>query len=256
MYYRFLIAAAILIGLYLLIRWFVRTPPETVARILRRALWIGGIGLLLLLAVTGRLHWLFALLASLLPLGRRLLPLLRFLPLIQQLLARYRVARPGQGGPAPGRTSQIEARFVRMTLNHDTGELEGEVLEGHFKGQRLSELTREELVSLWRECRSVDPESARLIQAYLDSVHGEEWHEQAGASSQSGAAPGNGAMSREEAAEILGVAPDAGREEIVAAHRRLMQKLHPDRGGSTYLAAKINQAKDVLLGESGTASHY
>ncbi|HFD91737.1 MAG TPA: molecular chaperone DnaJ [Gammaproteobacteria bacterium] len=252
MYFRFLIAVAILVALYVLLRWFQRTPPETVARVLRRAMWIGGIGLLLLLAATGRLSWLFALFASLLPLLRRLYPLLRFLPLIGQYLGRQRASRTARGGASPGRTSQIEARFVRMTLNHDTGELEGEVLEGHFQGRRLSELTQEQLVSLWRECRAADPESARLIQAYLDSVHGEGWHEQAGASSQTGASSGNGAMSREEAAEILGLSPDASRDEIIAAHRRLMQKLHPDRGGSTYLAAKINQAKDVLLGDGNT----
>lgn len=249
MYFRFLVAIAILVALFILLRWFQRTPPERVARVLRRALWIGGIGLVLFLAATGRLHWLFALFASLLPLGRRLLPLLRYLPILGQLLARYRTARPSQSGPSPGRTSQIEARFVRMTLNHDTGELEGEVLEGQFQGRCLSELTQEQLVALWRECRSADHESARLIQAYLDSVHGQDWHEKAGASSQTGASSANGAMSRKEAAEILGVSPNASRDEIIAAHRRLMQKLHPDRGGSTYLAAKINEAKEVLLKE-------
>jgi len=249
LYFRFLIAIAVLVALFILLRWFQRTPPETVARILRRALWIGGIGLVLFLATTGRLHWLFALFASLLPLGRRLLPLLRYLPILGQLMARYRASRSPQGGASPGKTSQIEARFVRMTLNHDTGELEGEVLEGQFQGRRLSELSQAQLVALWHECQPVDAESARLIQAYLDSVYGQDWHEEAGASSRSGTSPGNGAMSCEEAAEILGLSSDAGREEIIAAHRRLMQKLHPDRGGSTYLAAKINQAKDVLLNE-------
>lgn len=54
-------------------------------------------------------------------------------------------------------------------------------------------------------------------------------------------------MSRQEAAEILGVDIDASVDDIRLAHKRLMQKIHPDRGGSEPLAKQINQAKDVLL---------
>ncbi len=249
---RLVIVVAALGLLFLFLRWFLRTPPERVAAGLRRILlWMAVIGVLYL-AVTGRLHWLFGLLASLAPFARRLLPLLRYLPILRQILARYRPV-PGAGPSGPGagagRSSQVETRFVRMTLDHDSGEIEGLVLEGTYKGRRLSELTLQELVALWRECMAADQESARLVQAYLDNVHGPEWREQAGAGSQEQAAPGSTAMSREEAFEILGLEPGASREEIIAAHRRLMQKLHPDRGGSTYLAAKINQAKDLLLEE-------
>ena len=55
-------------------------------------------------------------------------------------------------------------------------------------------------------------------------------------------------MTREEAMEILGLKEGATREDVVKAHRRMMQKVHPDRGGSDYLASQINKAKDTLLG--------
>jgi hypothetical protein len=127
--------------------------------------------------------------------------------------------------------------------------MNGVVLEGTFAGKQLHELDLEDLVKLFRECRMADEESAALIQAYLDRVHGEGWRAKAGARTDYRPPPGAGKMTREEACQVLGLAPGASREEIIEAHRRLMQKLHPDRGGSDYLAAMINQAKDMLLGK-------
>ena len=88
-----------------------------------------------------------------------------------------------------------------------------------------------------------------MLEAYLDRMHGDAWRDAADAAGGSTPPPAGGAMAEGEAREILGVGPEATREEIVDAHRRLMQKVHPDRGGSTYLAAMINQAKQMLLGE-------
>jgi len=131
-----------------------------------------------------------------------------------------------------------------MTLDHASGEIGGEVRAGPYAGQPLEALDRQQLRELLGHYQRHDQESAQLLQAYLERVHGEFTGEEPRRES----IPVGGRMSREEAYQVLGLDPAARREEIVAAHRRLMQKLHPDRGGSDYLAAKINQAKDVLLG--------
>ena len=99
-------------------------------------------------------------------------------------------------------------------------------------------------------CRVDDPQSVQLLEAYLDRTHGDSWRgpdESGGGTGGTERATG-GKMTVAEAREILGVDESASRDEIIDAHRRLMQKMHPDRGGSTYLASKINQAKDVLIG--------
>ena len=153
-------------------------------------------------------------------------------------------------GPTPGQTSEISTRFLRMTLDHDSGEMHGEVLMGRFSGRRLDELELEQLVALWQDCRRDDAQSAAVLEAYLDRAHGEAWREMAGIGSGEGAAAAaGGAMTRDEAYNILGLEPGATAEAIREAHRRLMRQVHPDHGGSNYLAAKINEAKDLLLAE-------
>ena len=134
-----------------------------------------------------------------------------------------------------------------MVLDHDTGEMHGDVLEGTKKGRRLAELSFEELLELLDECRRADTDSVPLLESYLDRAYGDSWREPGDAGT--GGDGSTASMSAAEAYEVLGLEQGATHEQIVEAHRRLMQKLHPDRGGSTYLAARINQAKDVLLGE-------
>jgi DnaJ-domain-containing protein 1 len=129
--------------------------------------------------------------------------------------------------------------------------MSGEVLEGRFAGRRLDDLELDELVELWRECQGTDRQSAALLEAYLDRSQGEAWREAAGAAASgedAGAGGDGGAMSQDEAYSILGLEAGASKDEVREAHRRLVQKVHPDHGGSNYLAAKINQAKDLLLG--------
>lgn len=227
---------------------FLHASPGRVATQLKRLAIYVGVALLIFLAATGRLHWLFALIGSIAAVIPRLLPLLRFLPILQWL-QRVGARRPaGSRGNAPphaaAQTSEVKTRFVNMTLNHDSGELDGEVIDGRFKGQRLSTMSREAIVQLYQECLAHDNESAALIETYLDRIHGDSWRND---QRERTTTAHSHAMSREEALGILGLAENPSREDVLDAHRRLMQKMHPDRGGSSYLAAKINQAKDVLL---------
>ncbi|MFQ5775021.1 MAG: DnaJ domain-containing protein [Kiloniellaceae bacterium] len=233
----FILGICLLAGFVLLARWFVTAEPK---KVVSAARWVAaGAGLM----VGGYLLWG----------GRHALAAL-VVPMLLPLLLRYRALwnrLKAAQGPQPGQASEVGTRFLKMTLDHDTGVMSGVVLEGRFRGRALEELDLEDLVELWREFRASDAQSAAVLEAYLDRTQGEAWREvaaQGAASGAGGPAPG-GAMTREEAHEILGLAPGASQEEIREAHRRLMQKLHPDHGGSNYLAAKINQAKDLLLGD-------
>ena len=142
----------------------------------------------------------------------------------------------------------MTTEHLEVELDHDTGDIRGRVLKGFFAGRLLEDLKPVELAHLWQDCRFADPQSAQIIEAYLDRLH-PSWREDlARAEGEHGSGP-EGRMTREQALEILGLAPGATEADIRRAHRELMMKLHPDHGGSTYLAAKINEAKDVLLGK-------
>ncbi len=223
---------AILCGLLLLGYLFVNADPT---RLARTAKWTGiAVAALVVLA-------LFVLTE-----GRALFfltPLLALLPALRRLRSMFN----GFGGPSTTRSSTVDTPFVRMSLDHDTGTMAGTVLQGRFAGMRIDELGRADLLALLRECRTQDEEGARLIEAYLDrsdpgwrdELHGE----------QAGPAPNRASsdVTVEEAYAILGLRPGADAEAIKAAHHRLMKQLHPDHGGTDYLATKINRARDVLL---------
>jgi hypothetical protein len=153
----------------------------------------------------------------------------------------------GRARPAGAQKSSARSAMFEMHLDHATGELTGNVLAGPLEGRPLETLTRSECLGLYMAALSDDPDGARLLETYLDRRFA-GWRETAqGQSEAGGGLGGSGSMSAQEAYQILGLAPGAGSEEIARAHRILMKKLHPDHGGSTSLAARVNQAKDVLL---------
>ncbi len=233
---------ALLVAVLLFISWYKRAPSGQQKRIRGRTLLFGGVGIVLLLLVTGHLNPIIALVVAALAIGQRVLAVAS----MANMFKGFRNSMKGAAGPSAGGASDVETRFLRMSLNHDTGAMDGVVLEGASRSRRLSELALDDLLDLLAVCRAQDAQSATVLETYLDRVHGDGWRD----ASHGGDARHGGETSRmspAEAREILGIEADASREEIIEAHRRLMQKNHPDRGGSTYLAAKINQAKEILI---------
>jgi len=234
------LGVAVLLVLFLLGRAFVNADPAALARGVRWGAIVLGVLLLVLLVVTEQL-------------GPALVLTGGFLTVALRGRAFWQHFRRASG-PPPGQTSEVETDTLRMTLDHDSGTMRGTVRRGPHQGRRLNELSLQELIALWRECRAEDEASAKLLETYLDRT-APDWRSGHGGRSDEGGEAGRrsgggrrttAAMTREEAFEILGLTQGATGEEIKAAHRRLMLKLHPDHGGSTYLAARINQAKDLL----------
>lgn len=222
-----LVLAAVALGLFLLLRAFLTAPPASLARGIKMA---GGLALLaaaLGLLLAGQIGFALPLAGlGLLLLGR---------------------ARRGSGRHSGGQQSHVRSAGLEMMLDHDTGEMDGRILAGRHEGRLLSELDRDGLFELASDFQG-DADSLRLLEAYLDRAH-PGWREDVDMDTgeRASAPAGSGPMSPEEAYEILGLQPGASQAEVRQAHRRLMKQVHPDRGGSAALAAKINEAKDRLL---------
>jgi hypothetical protein len=231
-----LLALVLLAAIAFGIAWFLRTSPSTAARVLRPILVVlGGIGVGGLLIVAVRF------LPGLLP---ELFGLAGFV--IAALIARAARHRSSGGFSSPGKGQRTEVRtaFLQAWIDHASGDVGGTVLSGRFVGRTLDSLADSELLDLHAEC-AADADSLKVLEAYLDRRLGADWQ------STRKTPPPRGPrtdMTREEALAVLGLAEGASADEIRAAHRRLIQRMHPDVGGSADLAARINRAKDVLLG--------
>lgn len=226
-----------LLAVFLSYKWINKQPPN------KRWQWLVllvGIVLLVLVA-TGRMHWLFALIGAMIPALQRLIGLAMYVPSLRRAFRTF-----GSNKPSTGNTSEVETTYLKMQLDHDTGNLNGIVKTGTFSGQTLESLSLAQLQSLYVEYCQLDEDSKLLLQNYIDRTHGTDWHaeDEPSGHTEEGI---SSALSVEEAYAILGLDEGADKDAIISAHKSLMQKLHPDRGGSSYLATKINQAKDLLL---------
>jgi DnaJ domain len=234
----FLIGCALLVLLLLAGRLLARANPRTLAVGLRR---MAGVAVL---AAAG-----FLILRGALPIA---IPLVVFgFSLLQQSSGSGFGDLFGSGRSKPGQKSRIKTDRLEVELDHDSGAMEGKCLAGRFAGRPLSSLSDREAMELLAELHQEGAPEAAVMEAYLDWRQ-PDWREQASSSDeQQGRRKGRGGtnrMSAEEAYDVLGINRNASEEDIKRAHRRLMMKLHPDQGGSNYLAARINEAKDVLLG--------
>ena len=220
----------------LLLLWaasaFIKADPKQVVRVLR---WIGG-GVALLLAGFLLFRGQIGIAIPLGAFGLGLLGWTSFWP----------ASFGARTQRSAGQVSRVQTAFLEMELDHDTGRMYGRVLAGSYQGASLDVLDRAALLKLLGE---VDDDSRDLLAAYLDRREpGWREHAQHHAGTGGGTRPTSaGKMTEEEAYQILGLQRGASTEEIRRAHRSLIKKLHPDQGGTTYLAARINEAKDVLL---------
>jgi hypothetical protein len=217
------------------IAWFLRANPSSLARGMRMVLVVLGA-----IAVGGMLIFGLRFLPSLLPELFGLAGLV-----ITGLIARALRNRPSGGfsSPGTGRRTEVRTTFLQAWIDHGTGDVGGTVLAGRFAGRTLDRLSDSELLDLHEECTG-DADSLRVMEAYLDRRLNVDWR----TARQPPPRGPRSDMTREEALAVLGLAEGASEEEIKAAHRRLIRRTHPDAGGTADLAARINRAKDVLVG--------
>lgn len=244
-----------IIAAFLLMKWFAASEPKDVLKGAKLMALIAVVGLAVFLLVTGRLGLAIAAIASLVPWAMRMFAIYMNVKGAARMAKNFsrasRARAAGFGNPGDGtgtgQTSEVNTRFLRMTLDHDTGHMEGAILEGPWQGQRLSDLTETALLDFLSLCHREDMDSAQILESYLDRTY-PDWRQQAqGQQSSDNSAATSGAMSRDEALRILGLEEGASKADIKKAYHRLMAAMHPDHGGSDYLAAQINRAKDLLL---------
>jgi hypothetical protein len=250
MLFWFLAGFGLLVGGLIVLRWFASADPRTVA-FAARAVGLGALGVAALaLLISGRIGWVFGLLPFLLPL----------------LLRRGAFSAASLFGSGSGKrqSSEVRTRYLDMRLDHQSHELDGEVLEGVHAGRALSALSEPELRDLYRLVLGNDRKSTRLLEAYLDR-RCPDWRaafraaddgqdSEAAGDAATGTPPG-GAMSRAEAYRVLGLQEGADEAEIREAYHRLISGVHPDKGGSSFLAAQVNRARDVLLAAAGRSAN-
>ncbi len=237
---RLILILLILLVLVYFIYRYKRLSPEQKKHALKLIAITVLVSGLLYMVLSGRLNWLIAAVGAMLPLIPRAVRFIMGIgPTLLPFFRRYQ----------QNKQSSMQSSFLKLQMNMLTGELQGEVLQGKYAGQQLQQMPLQQLLEMLAEFRQQDTESAALLAAYLNRAH-PDWNKDD--QQQHDYTYHDTDMTEQEARDILGVPADAKRDEIIRAHKHLMQKMHPDRGGSDYLAQQINRAKDTLL-KSGHA---
>ncbi len=226
-----LIMGAVILALVLWgMHYFSKANPNALAPVVRKGGGYGALAGAAFLASRGQL-------GLAVPLGIAALGLLGWMPFGPAGFGQ-RTQKSG------GQVSRVRSAFVEMELDHDSGVMRGTITAGRLAGTSLETMDVAALTALLAE---FDEESRALLMAYLDRRDA-GWRQHADADTAAGPGPSrSGKMTEEEAYQILGLQPGASTADVGRAHRSLMKKLHPDQGGSTYLAARVNEAKEVLL---------
>lgn len=225
---RLLLALIVVIAVIWGVRYIRRQPKERQRGLWIRFVLVASAVTLAVLAVTGRLHWIGLALAAILPLFRTVfLMLIRFAPrLLPFMFAKHKSSK----------AQATSTEYIQVVMDND-GEMGGLVLKGSKSGKQLQQLSDQELLQLQTEFQSCSA-SVQVVRAFIEKYRPHL---------RSRGRQASGGMSESEAKEVLNIKGNYDKATVISAHRKLMQKFHPDRGGSDYLAAKINQAKDVLL---------
>ncbi|WP_404421065.1 DnaJ domain-containing protein [Thalassospira australica] len=263
----FLLGVGLFIGVGFGIRWLSSAEPKDVKRL---GLWaivllLGGLAAWLLL--TGKLAAMVAALVAAIPFLVRILKIGLLWPLLRRMFGPARSwggggRSSGRSGTGSGRVSEIKTDYLHMYLDHDSGQLGGTIVLGAMAGRDLDALGVDELRAFYIECCNAQDQSRTVLESYLerrpDCSGWHNWHETRDAHDDGNTRAGqgneqadkgfrSGEMNADEARKILGVSESATREDINRAYQTLIKAVHPDHGGSDYLASKINAARSLLL---------
>jgi len=206
-----------------------KVDPRIGARVMKAAGGLLALGLAVFLGLRGEI-------AIAIPLGVFGLGLLGWMPFGPAGFS-------ARANKSHGQVSRVRSAYLEMELDHDTGEMRGHIIAGPHQGVALAQLDVKTLAGLMA---NYDEESRALLMAYLDRRDA-RWSEHAQGDTGARRSAASGKMTEQEAYQILGLEPGASADVIIGAHRTLMKKFHPDQGGTTYLAARINEAKEILL---------
>ncbi|GLS27855.1 J domain-containing protein [Marinibactrum halimedae] len=229
---RILFIIAVLILVIGTMRHINKQPPAQRKKLWRHVIITGVVITLLLLTITGKLHWIGVAIAAVIPLLKQLITVgIRLFPFLKNPTVQkwFKKNTP----PQTGANTFFEAYL------DEKGEMGAKITQGEWTGRQLKELTEQELTTFYRYCQN-DLHAQQFLAAYLEKYYPHLTDFQQHPAQQT-------SMDEAQALDVLGLKPGASEKEIHQAHKRLIQKMHPDRGGSDFLAAQINLAKKVLM---------